>query len=459
VECLYCETELKPFRGLFDEDFCCREHRDKYFSSFRRSLNRLPAQEIPPAAPVAESVSLAMRVTEEPPLSAHSLPIPSGTLEPSHTEALAAPEELFEERVTLAVEIPAESVDLPLPLAALAAEDSATGLVSNVSYQETPADPPVADFLHLTVAALAGAQPARGTSLDALPVSYTIEVPCANLPWPALLEMEQRPAELLEPPQTAAATPFVPIPAPLELSVHDPAITQTAAMLPEAALQAAESAAHAQYLGACGYSSLWNYADPLTPAPIALTLASFCPEADGAAWLPTAEFAEVTLACLPLASSPVAAPEIQLAHTFYAPVFTPSRETMPGAEEGRDEYDQALDQSPAADSPAPPEIAPALLMNSAPVDRPALLPSCAAQMMPPALALSSARSSAPVPLSPASTIEGQPHLAPELMADIPQSPAANQAAEPHAHAPLRQLFGSSVRIKNWRLRITFAKPA
>src|SRR5712671_6301857 len=97
VECLYCETELKPFRGLFDEDFCCREHRDKYFSSFRRSLNRLPALDIAPAAPLAESVSLAS---------------PPGTLEPSHIEALAAPEELFEERVTLTVEIPAESVDL-----------------------------------------------------------------------------------------------------------------------------------------------------------------------------------------------------------------------------------------------------------------------------------------------------------------------------------------------------------
>jgi hypothetical protein len=331
--------------------------------------------------------------------------------------------------------------------------------VSNVSYEETPADPPVADFLRLAVAALAGSRPASGTSLDALPVSYAIEVPGANLPWPALLEMEQRPAELLEPPQTAAATPFVPMPAPLELSAHDPAITQTAAMLPEAALQAAEPAAHAQYLGACGYTSLWNYADPLTAAHVALTMASFCPESDGAAWLPTAEFAQVALACLPLASSPIAAREIQLAHEFSAPVFTPSRETMPGAEEGQDEYDQALDQLPTADSPAPPEIAPALLMNSAPVDRPALLPTCAAQMMPPALSLSSARSSAPVPLSPASTIEGQPHLAPELMADIPQSPAANQAAEPHAHAPLRHLFGSSVRIKNWRLRITFAKPA
>jgi hypothetical protein len=79
-------------------------------------------------------------------------------------------------------------------------------------------------------------------------------------------------------------------------------------------------------------------------------------------------------------------------------------------------------------------------------------------MMPPALAFSSAASPLSAP-GLASTIEGQPSLAPELMADIPQSPAANQPAQPRALAPLRQLFGSSVRIKNWRLRITFAKPA
>jgi hypothetical protein len=459
VECLYCETELKPFRGLFDEDFCCREHRDKYFSSFRRALNRLPALETPPPAPMAESVSLAIHATEEPPFSADSPIIPAGTVDLPHKEALAAAEVLVEEQVTPLVEFPAETVDLPLLLATYKAGEPAPAVSSAADSEETPFGPPAADFLPVAVVAVAGAQTLCSTSLNALPVSYAIEFPAGQTAWAALIEMEQRPVELLEPPQTVAATPFVPMPAPLELSAHNPAIAQTPAMLPEAALQAAESAPHAQSVGACGFTSPWNYADPLTPAPLALTLASFCPEPDGAAWLPTAEFAEVTLACLPLASSPITAPEIQLAHEFYAPVFTPSRETIPGAQEGLDEYDQALDQMPAADSPAPPEIAPALLINSAPLDRPALLPTCAAQMMPPALALSSTRSSSPVPLSPASTIEGQPHLAPELMADIPQSPAANQAAEPHAHAPLRHLFGSSVRIKNWRLRITFAKPA
>jgi len=457
VECLYCETELKPFRGLFDEDFCCREHRDKYFSSFRRGLNRLPELEISPVAPEARSVSLAMLETEEPVLSAGSPTISTGTVELPHTEALAADEELVkeylvEEQAMPPVDVPAETFD-PLTLAAFTAEESSSAVVSYVPYLETLADPPVADFLRLAVTAIAGAQSARGTS-DALPASYAIEVPGGEMAWPAFLEMEQRLAELLEPPQTAAVTAFVPMPNPLELSAENPSITQTAAMLPEAALpEAAEPAAHAQYLAACGHNSPWNYADPLTAAPVALTMASFCPTADGAAWLPTAEFAELTLTCLPPTSSPIAAPEIELVHLFYPPVLTP-RETMLPDEEG--------DEISAGDSSAPAEIAPARAMNSVPVDRPALLPTCADQMMPPALELSSARSSATAHLSTpglASTFEGQPNLAPELMADISQAPAANQAAKPRAHAPLRHLFGSSVRIKNWRLRITFAKPA
>src|SRR5438046_7430100 len=120
VECLYCETELKPFRRLFDEDFCCREHRDKYFSSFRKGLNRLPELlEIPPVAPTAQSVSPAMFATKEPAFSADSPAIPAGTVEPLYTEALAATDDmvevdlveeyLVEEQATPPVNVPAET--------------------------------------------------------------------------------------------------------------------------------------------------------------------------------------------------------------------------------------------------------------------------------------------------------------------------------------------------------------
>lgn len=504
VQCLYCETELKPFRGLFDEDFCCRDHRDKYFSSFRKAVSRLPVLDIPPAEPRAESVWPAMREAEEPVFSADSPNIPAETVEPSYTEALAVadepenqpveiPAETVEEPLPLAAftaeepvfsadspaipaetaepsyaealavadepenqpvappaEIPAEAVEETLPLAAFTAEEPAITAV----YQET-LEPPEADFLHLVGAAVAGAPSAPSASLDALPVSCAIEVPSGEMTWAAVLEIEQRWAEILEPPLMTEATLFAAAPVPFQ-PAQGSSIPLAAEMLLEAALpEAVEPAAYAQIQEACGYTSPWNYADWLAPAPLALTVESFRPAEDGAAWMPAAEFAELALTCLPIVSSPIAAEEISLVHEFYPPVLTP-RGALLTDEEPEDAQDQTVD------SPAPPETAPALVMNSTPVDGPALMPAFAAEMMPPALALSSARSSAPVPLSApglASTIEGQTNLAPELMADIPQSPASNQAAEPHTHAPLRPRFGSSVRIKNWRLRITFAKPA
>jgi len=301
------------------------------------------------------------------------------------------------------------------------------------------------------VAAMACVQRPRSNSLDDLPLSYAIEFPAGMMTCAPSLELEQRPADLLDPPETAAATAFVPMPTPLELSAESPALMAAAPGLPESA----ESTTHPVHQGACGYASLWNHADPVNTAPLALSLMSFPSAEDGSAWMPSAEFAEVALSCHPLASSPIAAPGMPLLHELHAPEFTPSAGPALADEERNEIY---ADADLPADSPAPSEIAPALVMHSAPLDSPAFMPARAAQMMPPALAFSSAASPLSAP-GLASTIEGQPTLAPELMAEIPQSPAANQPAQPRALAPLRQLFGSSVRIKNWRLRITFAKPA
>jgi len=454
VQCLYCDTPLKPFRGLFDEYFCCREHRDKYSASFRKSLNRLPVLDFPPVVAV-ESVSLSMHDAGESAFSSESPKIPAETVDLPHDNAFAAADERDEHvdvQVAPSLDIPAEPFESPFPLAAYTAGEPADPELSADS-DETAFGPPSADFLPVALAATAGMRTARGATLDALPAFYAIEFPKGMLTWAAALELEQRPAELLDPPETAAASGFVPMPAALELSAESPTLTAAATVLPESA----ESAAHNPCHGAFGYASPWNYTDPLTPAPLALTLAPFSATADGAAWLPTAEFADLTLVCQPLASSPVAVPELALTHEFHAPVFTPSAEPSL-ADETRDDIHAEISEELPADSPAPSEIAPALVMNSAPLDSPAFMPARAAEMMPPALAYSSAASPLNAP-GLASTIDGQPSLAPELMADIAQSTAANQPAQPHAHAPLRHFFGSSVRIKNWRLRITFAKPA
>jgi hypothetical protein len=447
VQCLYCDSELKPFRGLFDEDFCCREHRDKYFASFRKAVNRLPVLDFPPAPDPASAP--ASRCLEEPVVSSGSPKIPAET----HDLPRATADERgghVDAHFTPPIEIPAEPLEAPSPFAAYTAGEPADAELS-VDSDEIAFGPPAADFRPVAIAATAGAQPAHGASLDALPVSYAIELPAGMTTWSAALALEQRPAELLDPREGTAATPFAPIPTSLELSAENPTLSATAPRLPDSA----ESAANAPFQMAFGYASPWNYADPLPPAPLALALASFSPEADGAAWMPSAEFAEIASTCQPLASSPMAATEITLAHEFHTPVFTPSAGPML-ADEERDEIHEEDALSP--DSAAPSEIAPAFVMNSSPLDSPAFMPARAAEMMPPALALSSAASPLSTP-GLASTFDGQPSLGPELMADIPQTPAANQPAQPRSLAPLRQLFGSSVRIKNWRLRITFAKPA
>lgn len=78
-------------------------------------------------------------------------------------------------------------------------------------------------------------------------------------------------------------------------------------------------------------------------------------------------------------------------------------------------------------------------------------------MMPHSLELASARSTNVPALSPA--VESQPQLARELGADFGDGDAAGSSAVPHSHEPLKLTFGNLVKIKNWRLRITFAKPA
>ena len=60
VPCLYCDKELKPFRGFFDEDFCSREHREKYFSSFRKALTGFGGLASQPTAPERPAPSTAV---------------------------------------------------------------------------------------------------------------------------------------------------------------------------------------------------------------------------------------------------------------------------------------------------------------------------------------------------------------------------------------------------------------
>src|SRR5271169_6350867 len=42
LRCQYCGKNLWPLRGLFDEDFCSRDHRQRYHERVRKALEHLP---------------------------------------------------------------------------------------------------------------------------------------------------------------------------------------------------------------------------------------------------------------------------------------------------------------------------------------------------------------------------------------------------------------------------------
>src|SRR5579859_7669698 len=46
VRCQYCGKNLWPLRGLFDEDFCSRDHRQRYHERVRKALEHLPKGQV-----------------------------------------------------------------------------------------------------------------------------------------------------------------------------------------------------------------------------------------------------------------------------------------------------------------------------------------------------------------------------------------------------------------------------
>ncbi|HXI40502.1 MAG TPA: hypothetical protein VNH83_11010, partial [Bryobacteraceae bacterium] len=48
MRCQYCGKNLWPLRGLFDEDFCSRDHRQRYHERVRKALEHLPKGQVTP---------------------------------------------------------------------------------------------------------------------------------------------------------------------------------------------------------------------------------------------------------------------------------------------------------------------------------------------------------------------------------------------------------------------------
>lgn len=402
MQCLYCETELKPFRGLFDEDFCCREHRDKYFSSFRRGVRRLPDILGFPETPVPDAAGAA---PDE--IPAYPAGVGDSGIAPVTAEILLSDAPRMADFLPVMLTASCGAGLLP---AVVSGELHRGGLQIPGVQTDTHAEMPVANE------SIAPLDPADSGSTLIMIGNVFVGKSAANTPLPS-------------------------------------------GRLPLPSLESADPTTLDQGGAAANYAPLTKACAQIdVPRPL-LTLPAFDPISTERPALPEAVETELNLHCRQLVSSPLGTPHIQLAHVIAVPSHAASSESMSTELEAEDFVEQAPDAS---------TMAPPALLHSTPLDRPIPLSSLSpAVSMDPVLQLnlpSGADSSSTAPLNLVARASSLEPAVPAGASELGQVPASlsearNSAAEPHSGEHVRPVFGNSVRIKNWRLRITFAKPA
>ena len=414
VQCLYCEADLKSIRGLFDEDFCCRDHREKYFASFRKAISRLPVFETPAPSepsPAAEASSVTPR------------------------------------------EIPAEA-------APCASE---------------PDDPPIAEFLEIPVTLYSVESAPRSAREEVFSASRLLETPDWQTDWGMSLEGEEGFYDPSEP--APGIVPPAGVADPVEFTISRADVLELDASA-DAVLEAVELEAWSEFYASAGEMAAKDLG-PLACLAIGLALPSLTLASEPTV-LPEGEASELRLKARHLISAPVMLSELPLEFGTCLPRFAASAEPLQSEAElesipDQNEPESIPDQmafpwsredadagpAPAGEGstrPQEPEIAPAIVLASAPVDSASSSPSNLSQAIPPAFELASepaGDSAGPLSAPTLPAVDAEPGIEPEPAPDQ----AANPPAAPRSHEPLRPSFGSSVRIKNWRLKITFAKPA
>ncbi len=500
MQCLYCETELKPLRGLFDEDFCCKEHREKYFSSFRKGINLLPDLDLPPVTPVPKRVV-------EAPVAENVEPVPELIVTQRHVEL---EEEVTEEPVELpelvipmtAAQAPEMVVEVSEPALAIAAREEPEPAAEIPEPVVEPAplisEPPVENEPPVQIAALS-AEPAN---LPEMPVGASVEA--------AFEELE---AEEIAATPLAADFLYLQV-APYEAadcyfmidensfsacngpSIPDVEVFCDAALDPEECLAhlivpadvpagAATHSATAEALAVAPPTPefrAWNYA-----APVMVSLATAELIEDVELFVPGAISSGMRRECdgrpLDLAPAPVTLPgfeafaqvaqpavaepalfdvahaniesgalmfsDMPLEFAIHSPAFQVSAVAMELDEELKRAVEE---QQKEAARLAEPEMARPAAMSAAPVSH----------------ATASFQPTMPAPAKPdaplnvpamAAKAEAVPGMASEAMPDPPRGVASEQTSSAHSAEPVQPAIQSSVKIKNWRLKITFAKPA
>lgn len=341
MQCLYCDAELKPFRGLFDEDFCSREHREKYFSSFRKAVGLWPQAADPPGA---EDTSRAPQILIEIVGSDGAAGTAGGECRPASLEPAAIQKGEPDPRIA--------------------------------GFRETrvtPADGPCAPIASVATLGSAGAVQPEFTAL-----------------WTAAPIAEERATMLVEAQSGVGEVLTAPC-AAITFSINRPVF--------------------------------------------------HTPDLTGIEPPPCTAEAEIEPLCRQLASSPMAYEHWEFSTSAVMPEFIPSPEAM------------KLESDPLPEA----GLAPAVTLETAPVDRPAAPPSVFAEMLAPALEIQQ-KVEGSSPQAGSAVIEPL-SLAPSMPAAPIAAQGINSASDQRPAAPLNPSFGNTARIKNWRLRITFAKPA
>ena len=475
MQCLYCETELKPLRGLFDEDFCCKDHREKYFASFRKGITLLPVLDLPPlkatqetnledkdrdaiAEPVPERRLEVVEETVELRKPAIAMVAEQAPQPQEMVRAIAEEEtepEPVRERPRPLLEILAKTLEPvavePRPEAVASVEAALEEDVAKAGV----ATPLAADFLHLHVAPT-GAEDCyfmvEENSFSACngPAIPDVEVFCD-----ATFDPEECLAHLVVPADMAAgasgraATPEPPTALLPSFSGWDYASPSMPALEAGELIEDVEifvpGAASREMLRFAGGEALALLPQSLSVPQFQVIMADTVQPA-------VAGPAGFEIECQQIESGPLMFFDMAPVLEIHSPVFHVSAVAM--------ELDEELKR--AAEPPkneaahlAEPEIARPAAMSAAPVGH----------------AVSSASFQPPIPTAPprpeaqlsvpamSSKTDAAPSLASEAVPDPPRGAAAEQPPSAHSSDPVPPAIQNSVRIKNWRLKITFAKPA
>ena len=471
MQCLYCETELKPLRGLFDEDFCCKEHREKYFSSFRKGINRLPVLDLPPLAPVQKAN------LEETDADAMADPVPERRIETGEPVELPEPviamvteeEPQLEPETVLAVaqeepeiEPAREALKPVIAIAAKAQEAPALAAAAveadldENGTEEAVVTPLTADFLHLQVAPSGVADCYFMVEENSFSACNGPAIPDVEVFCDAAFDPEENLAHLLVPADMAAgasgraATPETHLAIALSRSfaAWDHAGPSVPALGPAELIEDVE-----MFVAGEVSSEMARFAgsQPLAFAPAPMTVPAFQSSTADGAQPQVAETVALDVACQQIESAPLMFSDVTPALELHHPAFQVSAAAM--------QFDDELKR--AAEVPkqeaarlAEPEIARPAVMSAAPVSHGV----SAASFQPPMTAAARPEAQLNVPAMSSKT-DAAPGVASEAVPDPPRGAVAEQPPSAHSSDPLQPAIQNSVRIKNWRLKITFAKPA